>query len=199
MKKIIISVTVIVLLFTYLLWPEKVITFPPGVTAAELPKQINLTNPKTWQKDEFNFTALAEYNITARVLSRNDFSIGKESDLSPVDFVLAWGPMSDQAVIDKIKITQRNRWYHWETDEYPIPLNQIGLNSANVHIVPKDEAVVDKLDEVSKGSLVEMKGYLVEITTTEGWHWKSSLSRDDTGGGACELFWVEELIIKDPE
>jgi hypothetical protein len=42
-----------------------------------------------------------------------------------------------------------------------------------------------------------MKGYLVEITTTEGWRWKSSLKRDDTGGGSCELFWVEQLEIFD--
>ena len=40
-----------------------------------------------------------------------------------------------------------------------------------------------------------MKGYLVKITKADGWHWISSLKRDDTGGGSCELFWVEEVSV----
>ncbi len=199
MKKFVITITLFAIIAGYLLCPEKVISYPEGVTAPDQPRQTNLTNPKVWQKDDFTIKALAEYKITARVLSRNNFSIGKESKLSPVDFALGWGPMSDQKIIDKIEITQRNRWYHWQADQYPIPPEQISLNSANVHIIPKDKTIEDKLDEVYKGSLIEMKGYLVEITKEDGWHWKSSLRRDDTAGGACELFWVEELTILDPE
>jgi hypothetical protein len=40
-----------------------------------------------------------------------------------------------------------------------------------------------------------MKGYLVKISKADGWHWISSLKRDDTAGGSCELFWVEEVSI----
>ena len=199
MKKIIITLMILIPIALYFFWPEKVIEYPAGVTAPGEPKQVNMVQPKVWDKDEFHFKALAEYDIKARVLSRNNFSVGKESKISPVDFALGWGPMSDQAVINKIKITQSNRWYHWETNEYPIPPNQIGLNSANVHIIPKDETIEEKLDDIYKGSLVELKGYLVEITTDEGWHWVSSLRRDDTAGGACEVFWVEDISIFDEE
>ena len=75
----------------YLFWPEKVITFPGGVTAKEQPIQTKLSTNKTWQKGEFNIKALADYQIEARVLSRNDFSIGRESGLSPLDLALGWG------------------------------------------------------------------------------------------------------------
>jgi hypothetical protein len=73
--------------------------------------------------------------------------------------------MSDQSVIDKIDISQRNRWYQWHADVLPIPKKEISLNSANVHIIPKDETIEDKFDKVYKGSLIEMKGYLVKVTT----------------------------------
>lgn len=199
MKKIIVISVLLILVFAYFFWPEKVITYPARITASENPRQTNLAANKTWDKDEFHFKALAEYKIKARVLSRNDFSIGIDSKVSPVDFALGWGPMSDQSIIDKIEISQSNRWYKWKTDEYPIPSNQIAINSANVHIIPKDEIVEDKLADVYKGSLIEMSGYLVEITKSDGWHWKSSLRRDDTAGGSCELFWVEELTIFDKE
>jgi len=199
MKKIIFTAIFLIVTFTYFFWPEKVISYPSGQTAPDESIQQNLILKKEWQKDEFNIKALAEYKIKARVLSRNNFSIGRESKISPVDFALGWGPMSDQDVIDKIEVTQSNRWYHWETETYPLPNREISLNSANVHIIPKDDLIEDKIDEVNKGSLIEMKGYLVELNADDGWHWRSSLRRDDTAGGSCELFWVEELTILDAE
>lgn len=195
MKKFIAVIIVVIVIGLYWFWPEKIITYPAGVTASEQPEQTNLTESIEWQKDNFKLKALVEYKIKARVLSRNTFSIGKESRISPLDLALGWGPMSDQSVMDQIQVTQSNRWYHWRTDSYPIPGNEIILNSANVHIIPKDESIEKKFDKIYKGSLIEMRGYLVEVKTDEGWRWVSSLRRDDTGGGSCELFWVEELKI----
>lgn len=197
MKKGIITLVILLVGLVYLFYPEKVITYPDGVTAPEQPIQTNVNLPNEWAVNEFKFKALAEYQIKARVLSRNDFSLGKESEISPFDLALGWGPMSDQSVIDKIGFSQSNRWYHWRADVLPISRSEISLNSANIHIVPKDEKLVEDFDRVYKGSLIEMKGYLVEITTAEGWRWKSSLKRDDTGGGSCELFWVEQIEIFD--
>jgi hypothetical protein len=197
MKKLLIVLLLIIIVFVYFFWPETVVTYPPGVTAPTPPQQRNLTSEKKWTEGEYTIEALAEYKIKARVLSRNNFSFGKESDLSPFDLALGWGPISDQNVIDKIDISQRNRWYRWNADVLPIPRKDVGLNSANVHIIPKDEKVEDKFDDVYRGSLIEMKGYLVKVTAPGGWRWISSLRRDDTAGGSCELFWVEEVAVLD--
>ena len=195
MKKTIITLVLILIVLIYFFYPETVITFPPGITTPEQPKQTNLAVKKVWNVGEFSIEALAEYDIKARVLSRNNFSLGKESELSPFDLALGWGPMSDQSNIDRIDISQSNRWYHWYSDDLPIPSKEVSLNSANVHIIPKDKSVENQFDEVYKGSLVEMKGYLVKVSTAEGWHWVSSLRRDDVGGGSCELFWVDEVNV----
>jgi len=197
MKKTLVASTFLIIILVYFFYPEKVVTFPPGIAAPDQPKQINLAEAKEWTVGEFKIEALAEYEIKARVLSRNNFSTKIESELSPFDLALGWGPMSDQSIIDKIDISQSNRWYHWNTDVLPVPSREISLNSANVHIVPKDELIEENFDRVYKGSLVEMKGYLVKISKVDGWHWVSSLNRDDTGGGSCELFWVEDLEIFD--
>ena len=197
MKKLLFALPLLIIIFAYFFWPETVITYPPGITAPTPPHQTNLNGVQKWTEGEYTIEALADYKIKARVLSRNNFSFGKESDLSPFDLALGWGPMSDQSVIDRINITQSNRWYHWQADVLPIPKKDISLNSANTHIIPKDETVENKFDKVYKGSLIEMKGYLVKVTAPGGWHWVSSLKRDDTGGGACELFWVEEINVLD--
>jgi hypothetical protein len=195
MKKILIASTILVIILVYFFYPDKVVTFPPGITVPDQPKQTNLIGNKEWKLGEYTFQALADYNIKARVLSRNNFSLGKESELSPFDLALGWGPMSDQSVIDKIDISQRDRWYNWHSDHLPIPIREVSLNSANVHIIPKNKTIEEKFDNVYKGSLIEMKGYLVKVTKADGWHWISSLKRDDIGGGSCELFWVEELNV----
>jgi len=197
MKKGLFAFALLIIILIYFFYPETVITYPAGITVPDQPKQINISETREWNLDEFRFKALAEYQIKARVLSRNNFSVGKESEISPLDLALGWGPMSDQSIIDKIDISQSNRWYRWRADVLPISSREISLNSANVHIIPKDKIIEDKFDEVYKGSLIEMKGYLVEVTTSDGWRWKSSLKRDDTGGGSCELFWVEDLEVFD--
>jgi len=197
MKKGLIALAILIVVLIYFFYPETVVTYPAGITAPDQPKQTSISVIKKWELDEFYFNALAEYQIKARVLSRNNFSIGKESEISPFDLALGWGPMSDQSVIDKIDISQSNRWYRWRADVLPIPAREISLNSANVHIIPKNETIKDKFDDVYSGSLIEMKGYLLEITTADGWRWKSSLKRDDTAGGSCELFWVEDLLVFD--
>lgn len=197
MKKILVTSAILAIVLIYLFYPKTVIKYPPGETAPLQPKQANLINNKKWTFGEYTIEALAQYDVKARVLSRNNYSLGKESELSPFDLALGWGPMSDQCVIDKIDISQRNRWYHWRASILPIPRDQITKNSANTHIIPQNEDVEDKFDKVYKGSLVEMKGYLVKVTAAKGWHWESSLRRDDTGGGSCELFWVEDLAVFD--
>lgn len=197
MKKGLIALIILIIFVIYFFYPETVITYPAGITASDQPNQTNVSGVNEWKLDDFNFKALADYQIKARVLSRNNFSIGKESEISPFDLALGWGPMSDQNVIDKIDISQSNRWYKWKADVLPLPVKEISLSSANVHIIPKDETMKDNFDEVYTGSLIEMKGFLVEVTTPDGWRWKSSLKRDDTGSGSCELFWVEELVVFD--
>ena len=44
-------------------------------------------------------------------------------------------------------------------------------------------------------TLIYLKGQLVEVKSSDGWTWRSSLSREDTGGGACELMLVEEVRV----
>ena len=128
MKKTIIISVLIVVILVYFFYPETVVTFPPGITAPEQPKQTNLIIDKKWNVGDYTIQALAEYSIKARVLSRNNFSLGEESELSPFDLALGWGPMSDQSVIDKIDISQRDRWYHWSSEHLPIPSRDVSLN-----------------------------------------------------------------------
>lgn len=177
-------------------WSHEAIVHPPGVLVPETPQQKILPPGKLWQRGDFFFTALAEYRIRGRVLSTEPYWFGRESEVSPVDFAMGWGPMSDQGILDQIDISQGHRWYYWQAKTLPLSRQALVASSANVHIIPANDEIENQLDLVQAGSIVKMKGYLVAVQTGDGWHWRSSLSRSDTGNGACEILWVEQVVIE---
>jgi hypothetical protein len=81
------------------------------------------------------------------------------------------------------------------TSTYPVSRRMIETHSANMHMIPADAEIERQLKSIRAGNMVHLKGFLVEVTTKDGWRWKSSLTRDDTGGGACELILVESLYV----
>ena len=140
---------------------------------------------------------VARYEIRAKVLSTERYRIGREAELSPVDFVLGWGPMSDNTVTEKLNITQSNRWYHYSwSGSPPIDPAIIVRTSANTHLVPADDNVRTRLLNVRSGEIVNLKGYLINIKHPDGWSWRSSLTREDSGAGSCELMWVAEVAVE---
>jgi len=164
--------------------------------AAEQPIQESAAVPVI-QRDGYEIQPVARYEIRAKVLSIERYRLGREADLSPVDFALGWGPMSDNAITKQLAITQGSRFYHysWRGDP-PIDPAAIVRNSANTHLVPADDNVKARLLEVRKGEIVMLKGYLINVRHSDGWRWHSSLTREDSGAGACELMWVAEAAIQ---
>ena len=97
--------------------------------------------------------------------------------------------------LEDIEIRQSNRFYFWRVKQFPIPRKEIQQNSANMHMIPADEDIEKRLKKIRKGHLVRFTGYLVRVDSRDNWFWKSSLTRKDTGSGACERVWVEELEL----
>ena len=162
----------------------------------EVPQQEDLSNTFViTQKDGYTITALAKFELTARVLGIESYSSGNESDLSPYDFVLGWKEMSSERFLSKIKIRQSNRFYFWYTDDSATyaQRGKISTQSANMHLIPANKQIKKILDRVDKNENVYIKGYLVRASK-ENWRWTSSMTRTDTGAGACELIWVTEAV-----
>ncbi|MCL2297317.1 MAG: hypothetical protein FWC38_07300 [Proteobacteria bacterium] len=179
----------------YNAWNKRSLSHAPGVLVAEAPRQEE-TAAAAFQKGDAVITPLATFKIRARVLSRRDYHSEANGDLIPVDLALGWGPMSDSAVLDKIRISQRNRFYFWVVNEYPIPHRDIETHSANMHLVPASESIASSIKEARRGQIINIDGYLVRIERSNGWNIQSSLTRDDTGEGACEVIWVKNFYIE---
>ena len=75
----------------------------------------------------------------------------------------------------------------WWQDRTP---QEIARSSANMHMIPATDDVAAALAGVRKGDRVRIDGWLVEAHAADGWRWRSSTRRDDSGGGACEVVYV---------
>lgn len=170
---------------------------PPGLLAPADPTQLAPDRAATWTYKQHTFTPLAQFELRARVLSTERYRFDRASELSPVDFALGWGPMSDSRVLKSFSIQQRNRWYFWSSPDLPLPEGEVIAHSANMHMIPADDAIARRLLAVQPGQIVALRGKLVRADGKDGWHWVSSLTRTDTGDGSCEVVWVESVMTTD--
>ncbi|MGH8108819.1 MAG: hypothetical protein ACREO1_08925 [Arenimonas sp.] len=172
---------------------------PEKFTNPDKPLQSDVNNRiQAMQLGNTRIVPLAGISLQARVLSREDYRLGTEAEFSPTDLALGWGPMAKLGMADKLNINQSGRFYRysWGNEGPPIPPNEIISNSANMHLVPSSTSVAEMLGRVSSDDIVELQGWLIRIEKSDGWRWQSSLSRDDTGSGACELVYVCAIEVK---
>ncbi len=151
------------------------------------------THEPIFKMNQSTIEPVADYTIRARVLAKESYHMDNFSKVSPWDMVLGWDTMEDAEITQKweIDISQSGRFYYWKIpiyDEHHI--KTIRRNSANVHMIPHNSYVKKQLDEVVEDGVYEFTGYLVNVTTSKR-SYISSTSREDTGAGACEIFYVK--------
>lgn len=173
---------------------ERPVRRADGVLVDADPLQTPPRDTASIDHGDFTLEPLADYAIRARLLSREDYRFDAGAALSPVDFALGWRGMSDSAVLAQLEIGQSARFYSYRwRDQPPLPPQDIARDSANMHLIPADARVARALERMREGAIVELRGQLVRARRADGWTWVSSLTRNDTGAGACELMLVREV------
>ena len=177
-------------------WDSGPIEHPPGILVKERPEQVEV-QPSTLTLDDYLLTRKASFEIRARVLSKDPYYLGRTADLAPIDLALGWGVMSDSSVLSQIDISQSARWYRTRYDlPPPIADKQIIFNSSNMHMIPANKGLERSLKKLREGDIISIRGFLVDVDHDSGWYWRTSMSRLDTGDGACELVYVESLDVE---
>jgi hypothetical protein len=171
---------------------------PPGILAPLEPEQVDIERATPFPYKDVKITPLAEFRIRARVLLTNHYWWGREASVSPVDLTLGWRLMSNQEVLDGLRIYSLPRAYSWTARHGRLPAGNSDIieHSANMHMVPATPDIAERLHAVNRGDLIALRGYLVQIDFPGGGVWRSSLTRTDSGNGACELVWVEDVSVQ---
>ena len=183
-------------LFAVIWFHEPTIEHEPGVLTPSAPIQVNLIDASSFKFRGYTLEPMAEFTREARVLSRKFYANDRESELSPIDLALGWGPMSDSEVLQPFKFNQWGRWYRYKTSEWTIPKSDVIRHSANMHFIPSTPALKAKLESIVIGQIVHIEGALVNAHAEDGWSWKTSMSRKDDGAGSCEVIWLTSLEFR---
>lgn len=116
-----------------------------------------------------------------------------------VDLGLAWGPRVKEYK-EKLKFRQTARWLMWSYQGAMDEATRFDIQThvGNLHLIPATgrSELLKAIRSLEKGDLVRIKGFLVQIFGPTGnLIAVSSTSREDSGDGACEIVWVEEIQI----
>jgi hypothetical protein len=137
----------------------------------------------------------ASYDISARVVDRDLYRLGATNALMPWDLVLTWGRLVDEPYRSEIHYVHTHRFFNWGTSDASLDMSYIAGHAANTHLIADNWRVAAALARVRSGDLVRLEGDLVDITGPDGFDWKTSLSRTDSGAGACETMYVRIVTI----
>ena len=175
-------------------WQLRPVRPADGPIAPDEPKQTDVETAPVTTLGRWRLTPQARYDITARILGREDYHFDALSDLVPEDLALGWGAMSDNRVLQVFEITQGARFYSWRPKQtLPIPRQAVIEHSANTHVIPADAVVAHQLKRLRVGQVVHLSGYLVNGVRDDGAHISTSLTRSDSGPGSCEVMLVEAV------
>jgi len=175
-------------------WRLRAVHPSDGPIAADEPRQSELEAAAVTALGRWRLTPRAHYDITARILSREDYHFDALADLIPEDLALGWGPMSDNRVLQGLEISQGARFYSWRPKQaLPIPREAVIEHSANTHVIPANETVAGLLKRLRVGQVVHLEGYLVNALRDDGAYIHTSLTREDSGPGSCEVMLVERV------
>lgn len=201
MLKLLAALAAIILAFIWLApEPDAIPTTSTATIALPEPKQNTSSEQPIPYADSYQLLPRAQIDFTARLLGKEYYRFDRGADISPMDLGLGWGPMANPSLLNELHIWQSGRWIRWRTDKQPpIPISQINQHMANVHIIPADEQIKDQLDKLNPGQMIQLSGTLVDVRGNDGFRWNTSLSRTDTGDGACEVLLATHVTtVPDP-
>src|SRR5690606_37274814 len=123
-------------------WMQRPVEHPHGLRLVQAPKQQMLKNAAPRTMGDFSLQPRARFELEARVLSSERYRLGWSAGLAPLDLALGWVAMSDQAIVDRIRVSQGARWYSLRWDSQPpASEREIMHSSGNMHIIPADDGV----------------------------------------------------------
>jgi hypothetical protein len=172
---------------------------PPGVLVVEEPRQQDLNPSPVFDHRGYRFVERARYHITARVLRKEIYRLDGVASLAPVDLAVGWGPLSDTRIVEGLDFSQMGRFFYWKPKDFatfPLAPEALITKGAQMHLVPSTKELDSRIRRLRPGQIATIDGYLVDVRGPRGFTWNTSLTRADTGDGACEIVWVEALRVR---
>ncbi len=153
---------------------------------------------------EYLITPLYDYELEAVVVSyhnSDDFTDITHHErwqdfINLRDLCVIWGSNIETGVYREMgfKNGTWTCWYSWPNSEVRQRFDETRLS--NNHLLIDNDEVKRNLMQAEPGDHIRLKGMLVEYSNpANGFHRGTSVTRTDTGNGACETIYVSDFEI----
>jgi hypothetical protein len=140
---------------------------------------------------------LSSADLMGRVLAITQYPRSGFGQVSHTDLVLGWGPMSDNRVLDHLKITQADRGMDIVPDSAaPITLAAADDASISLAVYSDDFANSAALDAIRVGDVVRIVGWRMRARNASGATWEGG-SGHERKGQSSALILVLKLQVND--
>ncbi len=148
----------------------------------------------------------AEYELWGLVVTHNDIGAWynyyhNEDSVNLKDLCVIWGDNVKGDFYQRMKYDSGEWTCYFQADKRADWLKFKPEELSNNHLIAADERVQDIIRRVRVGDQVHFQGYLASYGTadTPESQWRgTSLTRTDTGNGACETVFVKNIEILAP-
>lgn len=142
---------------------------------------------------------VAEYHLWGLVVSHNDIESVADiyhdsSSIDTKDLCVVWGSNLESGELDKVSF-ESGPWTCYY--RYPEGVRFAGSKMSNNHMITDREDLRSDLAKIRIGDQIRIRGALVQYQLDD-WQdfWRaSSTERTDSGNGACEVIFFDEIEI----
>lgn len=153
--------------------------------------------------ENYRIKPLFDYDIKGMIVSQNeansfgDIYHGKWKDhINLKDICIIWGDNLSSGVYQKVSF-KNTTWTCWYQTSDGAAWRQFREDQiSNNHLLADNPTLARSILKTQVGDLIRIKGYLAEYENL-GNDFKrgTSITRTDTGNGACETIYVEDFQI----
>ncbi len=174
-------------------------TLPPRMMVAVEPTISPTSDIPGFTLKNITFTPVATIDMQARVISIAEYKNDNLSAVSPLDYMVGWGNMSDSKYLSEMRFGLSHRSYSYSY-QYSMRLNpdQISSHLAHVVIIPATDEIASFFkNKIAVDSIIEIVGYVVDLQLPGNQN-KSSYfwSNSDPDKAASLYLWVNSVSIK---
>lgn len=156
---------------------------------------------------DYRIEPVADYDITGLVVSRHDsdtfwdsFHARANDHLNVADLCLVWGANASDGAYERMAFWN-GQWtcnFRYSGDAAIGPAHTRALS--NNHLLTERSDIAERIRALRVGDQVRLRGQLAVYKHQAGMNFVrgTSLSRDDTGNGACETLFVDQLDLLQP-
>ncbi len=115
--------------------------------------------------------------------------------LNVADYCVVWSENAFEARLNEMTFRNQEWTCYYQSPNREVGASFNGAKLSNNHLIAGDSGIRERIKKIGIGDQIRIKGWLSSYRSSERFIRGTSINRFDTGNGACETIYVNEIEI----